>query len=143
MPQLDITHYPAQLFWLFVSFGFLFCAIMWVILPRIQRNIQARENRIQSSLNSAEQVRTSREELVAKYENLLEEGKRKVRLMLEENAARINARWDKKNKILVDEIQVLIQEEKARIKREEKKLVDASKQAGREIAQRLEARFRG
>ncbi|MDR2417177.1 MAG: hypothetical protein LBD15_03385 [Holosporales bacterium] len=53
MPQLDVATYPAQLFWLFLSFFSFFCVVRWVIVPRLTGTLKAREAKLSTLLEEA------------------------------------------------------------------------------------------
>ena len=46
MPQLEITTYPSQIFWLVVSFLILYLIMSKIIIPKIASVIKSRESEI-------------------------------------------------------------------------------------------------
>ena len=54
IPQLDVTSYPSQLFWFFLSFSILYFVINKKVLPKVESIIKKRYNIIDSSINSFE-----------------------------------------------------------------------------------------
>ena len=54
MPQLDFEHYPflSQFFWLFTSFIILYICAAKIILPRISKIMEVRDNTIKNALES-------------------------------------------------------------------------------------------
>jgi F-type H+-transporting ATPase subunit b len=42
LPQFEISYFPSQIFWLFVSFGMLFCFIQFYFFPRMQKILEKR-----------------------------------------------------------------------------------------------------
>lgn len=54
IPQLDITSYPSQLFWFFLSFGILYLVISKNILPKVENVIKKRYNITRGSINCVE-----------------------------------------------------------------------------------------
>ncbi|AHX04676.1 F0F1 ATP synthase subunit B family protein [Ehrlichia japonica] len=61
IPQLDVTSYPSQLFWFFLSFGVLYLVLSRNILPKIENVIKKRYtittgaiNYVQNNLNLAQ-----------------------------------------------------------------------------------------
>jgi F-type H+-transporting ATPase subunit b len=71
MPQLDPSHFPTQLFWLFVTFAALFLISWKVALPRIAEVLNMRQNRIDSDLERAEALKSDAEEVLAAYKKVL------------------------------------------------------------------------
>ena len=48
LPQLDISHYTSQVFWLLVSFCILIVAMRKVFIPKVNSEIKEREDAINS-----------------------------------------------------------------------------------------------
>ncbi len=48
LPQLDISHYTSQIFWLLVSFCILIVAMRKVFIPKVNSEIKEREDAINS-----------------------------------------------------------------------------------------------
>ncbi len=71
MPQLDPANYPAQLFWLVLTFGVFFLLMWKVALPRISDILESRQNRIDQDLKRAEVLKKEAEEVMADYESAL------------------------------------------------------------------------
>jgi F-type H+-transporting ATPase subunit b len=72
MPQLDISFYIPQLFWLLVIFGGLYLCMAYGILPRLERSLKTREN----ALN---QLRHRAQELEMEVETLRRSNESKLR----------------------------------------------------------------
>ncbi len=74
-PPFAVDTYPSQLFWLAVTFAFLF-VVMWVIVsPRIGAVMTARKNRIDGDLAAAAKNKQDAEAAVAAYTSALDEAK--------------------------------------------------------------------
>ena len=73
MPQLDISLYIPQLFWLLVIFGTLYVLMARVILPKLEKTLEVREQ-ILKDLKS----RTS--ELEQEIENLRQQNDSKIKI---------------------------------------------------------------
>ena len=53
MPQMDFTTYAPQLVWLVITFVLLYFLMSRMALPRIERILTTRENRIEGDLAEA------------------------------------------------------------------------------------------
>lgn len=73
LPQMDPTWYPSQVFWLFVTFVFLYTVFSKKILPDISSTLENRRNQIQEDLNFASSLKDEAEKTHAAYEALLNE----------------------------------------------------------------------
>ncbi|MBO88701.1 MAG: F0F1 ATP synthase subunit B' [Rickettsiales bacterium] len=68
MPQLDISTYPPQLFWLLITFLALYLVVWKVALPRIVDVRETRQRRIEDDLGKAETLRSEAQALLASLE---------------------------------------------------------------------------
>jgi F-type H+-transporting ATPase subunit b len=72
MPQMHASSRPeAQLVWLALTFVFLFFIVSRVVLPRVGRVMDDREEGIASNLDTAERLRAEAESVKATYEESL------------------------------------------------------------------------
>jgi len=75
MPQLDITTFSSQIFWLVITFVAMFL-IMWRIsVPKISDALEARQKRIDDHLSRAEELKKEAETALAAYEQALAEAR--------------------------------------------------------------------
>ena len=73
MPQLDITTFSSQIFWLVASFTLLLL-IMWRIsVPKISDTLEARQKRIDDNLLRAEELKKDAEAAMENYKASLEQ----------------------------------------------------------------------
>jgi len=109
MPQLDITTFSTQIFWLVITFGTLFL-IMWrVTVPRISDALEARQKRIDDNLTKAAEFKKDAEAAIAAYEDSLAGARAEAHLaiaeanvsIVEETTAR-DAELNKKLKTMLD-----------------------------------------
>src|SRR5579864_1040682 len=85
LPQLDVTWYPAQLFWLVVTFGLLFLFFWRVTLPMIEGVLRERRNRIEGDLGVAEKMRQQAAEALAGYEAEMAGARSRAQQILADN----------------------------------------------------------
>ena len=74
-PPFDASTYPSQLFWLALTFGFLFWFMSKVIVPRIGGILEMRQDRIAQDLDKAHELKAEADEAIAAYEQELAEAK--------------------------------------------------------------------
>ena len=63
MPQLNPEFFISQLFWLFISFSFLFIFLWRISLPRIGIVIEKRANKISEDIKYAKEFQAEAEEI--------------------------------------------------------------------------------
>ena len=71
LPQLDITTWPNQLFWLVVTFTIGYIMIARIITPKISRVIDARQHAIADDLKSAKDASMQAAIFRSEYETAL------------------------------------------------------------------------
>lgn len=104
MPQLDTLTYSSQLFWLGVCFFALYLILAYVVLPKITRIFEKREDTIEEKLNKASTYREQAEDLRADYEEILAQAKEKARQHLKVTSTTISATIANKQKDLLDKL---------------------------------------
>ncbi|WP_421792450.1 F0F1 ATP synthase subunit B' [Hyphobacterium sp.] len=78
LPQLDISTWPGQIFWLLVTFGLLFFILSNSVLPKIAATIEDRRDRIADDWDAAEQNKRQAEQAAADYEKNLADARAKA-----------------------------------------------------------------
>ena len=103
MPQLDVTTFASQLFWLLLTFVPLYLIIVRVALPRIGEVLEARQDKIDDDLKKAAARKEEAEEVLAEYQALQAESQAKAQALLRQSqeemaaeAARLNAELTEK-----------------------------------------------
>ncbi len=77
MPQLEITTYPSQIFWLVVSFLTLYLIMSRIIIPRISSVIKNRESQIKNNIHISEQLYKDTEIINNEYEETKKKNRRR------------------------------------------------------------------
>ena len=75
MPQLNPEFFVSQLFWLVVTFSFLFFFLWKVSLPRISSVLEKRENKINNDIETAKQLQIEAEKIQDQIEQQLHDSK--------------------------------------------------------------------
>lgn len=71
LPQLDITTYSSQIFWLLISFVVLYFLIAKFAMPRIAEVLEERQERIEADLDKAETLKKEAYQVRIEYEKAL------------------------------------------------------------------------
>lgn len=71
MPQLDVSTFPSQLFWLGVCFATLYVILSRFLLPRVSDILGTRDLALNQKINQASLYREEAESLLAEYEEHL------------------------------------------------------------------------
>lgn len=86
-PAFDASYFPSQLFWLTVTFSFLYFVLSRMILPRLSANLERRSDTIADDLDEAAKLNEQAEEAKQALEVSLAQARAKAR----ETAAKADA----------------------------------------------------
>jgi F-type H+-transporting ATPase subunit b len=91
MPQLDVSTFVPQLFWLAVTFGLLLLLMARVGLPRVGGLIEARRRRVDEDLARAAQLKTEAEAALAAYQEALAKARAEAQAAVKRTTDRMAA----------------------------------------------------
>jgi F-type H+-transporting ATPase subunit b len=91
MPQLDITTFSPQLFWLAISFILLLVLMSRVALPRVTKVLEQREERIGGNLERAEKLKAEADAVLAGYQKAMADARAQAQAALTAATAEITA----------------------------------------------------
>jgi F-type H+-transporting ATPase subunit b len=126
MPQLDVTTFVPQLFWLAVSFFVLYLLMRLVALPRVGAVIASRRNRLDEDLARASEIRAQAQAVLTAYEAGLAAARAQAQAMIRETAERAAAEAAEQQRQLAASLT-------EQIKAAERQIATATEQAFSEI----------
>lgn len=85
MPQLEISTYLSQFFWLITSFLSLWLVMAWVIIPKIEEVMEQRRRKIDDFVQKAEKINKQALISLEKYEKALKKAKENAQTAIDEN----------------------------------------------------------
>jgi len=91
VPQLDVSTFASQIFWLILCFGTLYYLLSRKALPRVGEILEARQDRIAADLDEAQRLRVEAEAALAEYEAALAKAQAEAQALLGESQARLQA----------------------------------------------------
>ena len=104
MPQLNPEFWISQVFWLILTFGFLFIILSKLILPKISNNIEDRKSKILENIDTAEKQRSDSENKIKEYEKIILDSKNHAKNYFNEARQKILKDIDSKREALEKEI---------------------------------------
>ena len=104
MPQLNPEFWFSQIFWLIITFGFLFIVLSKLILPKISENLETRKSEILENITAAEKHREASENKIKEYEKIILDSKNEAKNYFSKAREKILKDIDKKKKTLENEI---------------------------------------
>src|SRR5579885_2149078 len=90
-PPFDQTTFPSQIFWLVITFAFLFTVLWRVAGPRINAAITSRRGAINGAIAEASKARADAEAAQANYQAALTAARAKANALAEETRQKLNA----------------------------------------------------
>ena len=127
MPQLDPTYWASQAFWLILIFTALYLALSNLFIPKIQDNIDGRENKIKNDLDEAQKLKNLAEKKLKEYELSIENTKKEVQKIIFESKNELSSQIQGKKKEFEKEI-------KNEIKVAEKEIEDLKRESLKSIS---------
>jgi F-type H+-transporting ATPase subunit b len=94
MPQLDVTMWPPQLFWLAITFLALYYVVSRVIIPKTGGVIERRRLTVENDLGAAQRLKAETDLAVKAYEAALAEARQKANAIAAANRDRLSAEAD-------------------------------------------------
>ena len=90
-PPFKTETFPSQLFWLAITFGFLFLVLWRVAGPKINAAITGRRGTINGSIAEAGKARGDAEAAQAAYETALAKARARANALAEDTRTKLNA----------------------------------------------------
>ncbi|HLJ53071.1 MAG TPA: hypothetical protein VKT24_06765 [Rhizomicrobium sp.] len=94
-PPFKTETFPSQIFWLAITFAFLFVVLWRVAGPRIHGVIATRRGQIEGDLAKAQSHRSDAEGASAAYQAALASARSRAQVLAEENRKRIAGEVDR------------------------------------------------
>lgn len=91
MPQLEVSTYISQIFWLVTTFLSFWLIMDKVIIPRISETIEARKRKYNDFILKAEEINKKALSTLNKYEETLAAAKADAARQISENEAELKA----------------------------------------------------
>lgn len=71
LPQMDISRFPGQLFWLTITFILTYLLMKHVALPGVEKTLETREKRISADIGGSKAKNEAAKHLMVEYETRL------------------------------------------------------------------------
>lgn len=94
MPQLDVTTFGNQIFWLLVALAAIYFALSRIALPRLGRILADRQGLMTGDLSTAEDFKRKAREAEAAYERALADARTEAGKIVEANRAEMQKKLD-------------------------------------------------
>jgi len=115
MPQLDISTFAPQLFWLAIWFVVLYLLMAKLALPRVDRVMEARRQQREGDLTRAAQLKADAEAASAAYQRALAEARVQAQATIKETSDKLAADAAERQRALAASLAEQIAEAERRI----------------------------
>ena len=143
MPQLHFHTFPSQLFWLAITFVALYWALSKLALPRIERIIEERRNRLDEDLEKAAQMKSEAEAVIHAYQKALTDARLSAQAVVKETADRLAAEAAERQRAANTEIANRTAEAETRIAAAKTQALGEVRTIAVEVARAAAARLTG
>ncbi len=134
MPQLDLSTFASQAFWMVVSFSLLWFLMAMFITPKITDVLEQRKRKIDDYINKAEKLNQQAKTSLEKYEQALNDAKAKaaadIATCQKESAAYLAA----EQKLLNERLNKQIAESEFKLATEKKETLQQIEQLSQNLA---------
>ena len=119
MPQLNPEFFISQLFWLVLTFTFLFVFLWRISLPKISSVLEKRETKINNDIETAKYNQAKAEEIQIEIEKKLLDAReesieliKKETLKMQEETSKALSKLDNELAIKIDEASLIVKKNK-------------------------------
>ena len=121
MPQLEVSTFSSQIFWLLICFFSMMFIMAKFIIPRIAEVMERRQSKIDGYLNKANLFKQEAEETLQKYQDALSKATASANQSLSDTREEMNRLIAQKQSELETTLQKRIKEGEAEINSEKEK----------------------
>ena len=104
MPQLNPEFWISQIFWLTLTFGFLYIILSKIILPKISKNLESRKSQILENIETADKQKEESENKIKDYDRIILESKIKAKNYFNDTRKKVLQDINKKRATLEKDI---------------------------------------
>jgi F-type H+-transporting ATPase subunit b len=104
VPQLDLSYFPTQIFWLLLIFSLLYFVLSKWGLPKVGEILEDRQAHIESHLEKARSLQQEVDSVLNDYEAKLNEARQKAQNLLRETYQAATLNSEKKYKTLEERL---------------------------------------
>ena len=115
LPQMDISTFPSQLFWLIVTFTALYLFMWKFVIPRLSTTIEERKDKISNDINDAENLNSEASKILENYDDKMNSASLESNEIVSSSKATMNEYLDKLKKDNEIKINAMITESEKKI----------------------------
>ena len=137
MPQLEISTFPSQIFWLCVSFIVLYILLSSIVIPKISSVIKGRETEIKNNINNSEKLYIETEKINDEFEKIKEETENKARSIINSLKESTNKKIAENNELLKKNLEKKLEKSELEINAKKKSVLKNINKITLDISQEI------
>tara|TARA_B100000315_G_C14562453_1_gene581193 strand:- start:833 stop:1327 length:495 start_codon:yes stop_codon:yes gene_type:complete len=137
MPQLEISTFPSQIFWLCVSFIVLYILLSSIVIPKISSVIKGRETEIKNNINNSEKLYIETEKINDEFEKIKKETENKARSIINSLKESTNKKIAENNELLKKNLEKKLEKSELEINAKKKSVLKNINKITLDISQEI------
>ena len=141
LPQMDITTFPSQLFWLVITFAILYIFMWRVVIPKLSTTIEERKDKISNDINEAEKFNSEATGILEKYEEQMSSASQNASTIISESKSQMNEYFENLKLENEKKIGEMIKRSQDMIKSREKDSINEVRNATLETVKEITVKY--
>ena len=141
LPQMDITTFPSQLFWLVITFAILYIFMWRVVIPKLSTTIEERKDKISNDINEAEKFNSEATGILEKYEEQMSSASQNASTIISESKSQMNEYFENLKLENEKKIGEMIKRSQDMIKSREKESINEVRNATLETVKEITVKY--
>ena len=141
LPQMDITTFPSQLFWLVITFAILYIFMWRVVIPKLSTTIEERKDKISNDINEAEKFNSEATSILEKYEEQMSSASQNASDIISESKSQMNEYFENLKLENEKKIAEMIRNSQEMIKLREKDSINEVRNATLETVKEITIKY--
>ena len=141
LPQMDISTFPSQIFWLIVTFSILYVFMWKFAIPKLRITIEERRDKISNDINEAEKLKSEAEEILNKYKSKMTSSNQDAVKIIAEAKKQSDEYTEKVKRDNKSKVNAMIEESNIKIAEQEKKSKSEIEKATLETIKSISEKF--
>ena len=117
MPQLNPEFWISQIFWLTLTFGFLYVVLSKLILPKISANLESRKSQISDNIEAASKQREESDTKLKEYDEIISKSKTEAKNIFNQTREKALKDINAKKQVLEKQIDEEVKKAEEEIKK--------------------------
>ena len=141
LPQMDISTFPSQIFWLIVTFSILYVFMWKFVIPKLRITIEERRDKISNDINEAEKLKSEAEEILNKYKSKMTSSNQDAVRIIAEAKKQSDEYTEKVKRDNKSKVSAMIEESNIKIAEQEEKSKSEIEKATLETIKSISEKF--